>query len=301
VLVASGTYVNTIDDPDTWVEPGPGVWLISEEGPEVTIVEMCTSGCGMVLADCEGARVSGFTIRYMAGCPEPPGLTTGIWCSGCTDVIVEDCIIEHVDEGIYVDRGSSGWWWPIFRNNTVRHCSYGIFCVDMFEPDRPLFQGNTITECGFGAEILNSRPKFEANEISHCSHWAMSYGGDCGGECTRNVIAYNEDGGVWVYADPPLAAPEFNAVLRPEEANDFYGNGGYDIHYEYAPGSGEGLLMAVYNYWGSDCPDFSSKIYGKNVIHFVWVDSTHTVILNEDDCPGAAEATTWGRIKAIFR
>ena len=301
VLVAPGTYVNTIYDPDTQVEPGPGEWLIGEGGPEVTVIEMCTSSVGVVLHNCEGARVSGFTIRYGSDCPDPSANTYGIWCSGCTDVIVEDCIIEHVNMGFYVDLGSSGWWWPVFRNNTVRYCSYGIYCIDMFEPGRPLFEGNTITECGFGAEIQNSGPKFDANEISYCRHWAMSYAGHCGGNCTRNVIAYNEDGGVWVYADPPLATPGFNGGFLPEEGNDFYGNGGYDIHYQYAPASGQGLLMALYNYWGSDCPDFSTKIYGEYVNHFLWLDSTHTVVLNEDDCPGATEPTTWGSIKAMFR
>jgi hypothetical protein len=78
-------------------------------------------------------------------------------------------------------------------------CVYGILCVDMWEPDRPFFQGNLITECSFGAEIENSGPRFDANKISHCRHWAMSYARHCGGGCTRNVITYSEEGGVWVY------------------------------------------------------------------------------------------------------
>jgi hypothetical protein len=42
-------------------------------------------------------------------------------------------------------------------------------------------------------------------------------------------------------------------------------------------------------------------VYGENVRHFLWLDSTHTVVLNEDDCPGVGEPATWGMIKALFK
>ena len=73
VLVAPGTYLKT-DDPETWVHPGPGVRLVSEGGPDVTIIEFCSSSIGILLNQCEGARVCGFTVRFGSGpgCWNPP-------------------------------------------------------------------------------------------------------------------------------------------------------------------------------------------------------------------------------------
>ncbi|MFH1312115.1 MAG: right-handed parallel beta-helix repeat-containing protein [Candidatus Eisenbacteria bacterium] len=300
VLVAPGIY-QTFDDPETKIYAKDGVWLLSEGGPDVTVIEMC-GATGITFFTCEGARASGFWIRPGSGggCEPPPLLARGISCYECTDVIVEHCIIEGVDHGIYVRGASSEWWKPVFRNNVIRDCYMGIYCWDIHDPGRPFFQGNTITECAFGAEILDSAPNLDGNEITH-NAWGLSYGGHCGGNCTRNVIAYNEDGGVWVYSDPPLASPDFNGTWLPEEANDFYGNGGYDIRYMYDPEQGQGLVMAIYNWWGSDCPNFASRIYGSNVVYSPWLDSTHTVAITEADCQGATEPTTWGSIKAMFR
>jgi hypothetical protein len=83
-----------------------------------------------------------------------------------------------------------------------------------------------------------------------------------------------------------------------EDANDFFDNGGYHISYSHS--AGPGFVVAQYNYWGSECPD-SAAIFSGTVVFSPWVDSTHTQGLNEDDCPDAAEPSTWGRIKAIFR
>jgi hypothetical protein len=58
--------------------------------------------------------------------------------------------------------------------------------------------------------------------------------------------------------------------------------------------------MAIYNYWGSDCPDFAAKIHGR-VDYTPWMDSTHTQVFDEDDCPPSTEPCTWSSIKAMYR
>jgi len=299
VLVAPGTYVRT-DDPETWINPGPGVALVGEEGPETTVIELCNSTCGIGLGQCEGASVSGFTLRMSdePGCDPSMGWPTGIFVYNCTDVVVENCIIESFDYGIWVEGESLEWWKPVFRNNTIRGCSYGISCSDGWEPSRPLFEGNIITHCGRGAAMWDSKPNFVSCEIIYSYVYGLAYWGHCGGNVNKCVIAHTNGDGVYISSDPALAAPCFNGSWLHENANDFYDNAGWDIWYKYA--SGQGLVMAPYNYWGSDCPDFAAKIYG-GVIFRPWMDSTHTLVFDEDDCPDATEPTTWGGIKAIYR
>ncbi|MFZ1945933.1 MAG: hypothetical protein WAW06_00105, partial [bacterium] len=166
------------------------------------------------------------------------------------------------------------------------------------EPGRPYFTGNTITECVTGAEVYNSSPVFDGNGITHCRDYGMQYEGLCGGGCRANTIAYNGQDGVRICASAALAVPDFNAGFELPYANDFYGNGRYAINFECTTEGGS--LLAVFNYWGSRCPD--STILFRGPIRFSpWMDSTHTEILNEDDCPGATEPSTWGAIKAGFR
>jgi hypothetical protein len=301
VLVAPGTYVRT-DDPEISFDPGPGITLVSEFGPDVTILEFCNTQMGIMLTNCEGACVSGFTIRH--GTPGPDcgvsmGNKSGIICHSCTDVVVEDCVIEgRLSYGIRVDGESLEWWKPLFRNNTIRDCAYGISCVDVSQPGRPLFEGNIITSCDCGAEVRDAHPYFESCEITYSAGSGMVYSGHCGGGCDKCTIAHNAGNGVMIYSSPPLAAPSFNGSWLPENANDFYDNGGWDLWYEHT--SPQGLVMAIYNYWGSDCPDFAVKIHGR-VDYTPWMDSTHTLVFDEDDCPGATESSSWGSIKALFK
>jgi hypothetical protein len=297
VLVAPGTYLET-DDPNTWISLGPGISLVGEYGPEETVIELCNSTVGIGLSNCEGARVSGFTVRFAVrpGCGYPGGLTHGIRCNYCTDVVVENCIVEDVAYGIYVWRESQSWWKPLFRDITVRNCHWGIWCEDVGGPGRPSFENITITYCRGGVEVLDSQPDFESCSITHCG-FAMEYIGFCGGNCDRCVIAHNEEG-VHIHSDPPLAAPYFNGSWLPENANDFYDNAGWDIYYVHT--HQQALVMAIWNYWGEDCPDFSSRIYGR-VDYTPWTDSTHTRLLNPEVCAQGREPSTWGTIKALFR
>jgi hypothetical protein len=103
---------------------------------------------------------------------------------------------------------------------------------------------------------------------------------------------------VTIRSDPPSATPSFNGQWLPRDANDFHDNGSWDIWFEHS--IPQALVMAIYNYWGSDCPDFGSKIYGR-VDYSPWVDATHDTIIIEDDCAEAIEPTTWGTIKLIYK
>jgi len=295
VLVAPGTYLTE----NSLLRLGPGECLISEAGPEATVIEFCGVSAGIVLDSCEGARVSGFSVRFGSGpdCWLPPSPTAGIVCSACTDVIIENCIIEHVSHGVEVWFTPSDWNKPVIRNNVIRNCTYGIRCYDLIDPGRPLIQGNDISECTRGGYFQDSSPVLDANRITNCSEWGLYFSGNCTGNCTRNVIAYNA-GGVYVYADPPLATPWFNGSWEDALANDFYDNGGFDISYNH--GAGISGLMAIYNYWGSRCPDFEHKLHG-DITYSPWMDSTHTARIYTVDCPGATEPSTWGSIKAMFR
>jgi hypothetical protein len=291
VLVAPGTYVRT-DDPDSDVDLAPGISLVSECGSDVTILEFCDTSLGILLIRCEGARVSGFTVRHGPlgpDCGNAMGEDYGIVCNNCTDVVIEDCVIERLDHGISVNGESLEWGKPVVRNNTIRDCSYGISCSAVVGPSRPLFEGNTITGCGKGAEIWNSEPDFESCEIINSWAYGLVYIDHCGGNVNKCTIAHTHGTGVYVWCDPPLAAPWFNGSWLHENANDFYDNAGWDIWYRYT--GDQGLMMAPYDYWGSDCPNFAGKIYGR-VIYTPWMDSTHTQVFDEDDCPPSADPCT---------
>jgi hypothetical protein len=298
VLVGPGTYPKS-DNAETYIHPGSGITLASEDGPEATIIEMCGS-VAIFMDHCEGTVVSGFTLRSDLEGPDcwgTPTPKTGIWCQGCTDVVVESCIIESMSYGIYVAGTSSEWAKPLFKNNIIRDCMYGVECYEMHDPGRPLFQGNVITNCSRGSEIENSSPQFYGNRIELCSEYGMFFWGNCTGNCAQNTIC-NNGAGVYVSADPPLGAPSFNGSWEAALANDFHDNAGLDISYNHGPGlSG---MMAIFNYWGSKCPDFDHKLLG-DINYEPWMDSTHTQSYTDEDCPEATEPTTWGAIKAMYR
>jgi hypothetical protein len=273
------------------------VALFSEQGPEVTAIEFCGPSSGVYIYRSEGVIASGLTIRGAPGCPIV-GFTYGVKCVDCTDLLVENCVMENVSYGMYFEDSSAEWWKPVFRSNTVRDCGAGIGAWDVVDPGRPAFVNNTITNCGYGAEIIDSSPMLDGNEITYSHFYGLYYEGHCGGDCSGNTIAHNLDIAVYIYADPPLAAPGFNGGLNPADANDFYDNASYDIWYEHS--GGVNGVMAKLNYWGAECPDFETKFHG-DVYYVGWVDSTHTRIITPDDCPGAVKSTTWGSIKAMFK
>jgi hypothetical protein len=301
VLVGPGTYLET-EDLETWIWLRAGVALVGEEGAEATRIEYCGVTYGITLAACEGARVSGFTVQFVLipGCGGPGSTAaSGIWVWDCTDAIVEECIIDDTPySGIRVEGESSEWWKPVIRNNVIRNCDAGIICDDVNEPGRPYFVGNTVTGCRWGVEVHNSAPYFEGCEITHCREFGMMYVGHCGGDVSGSVIAHNESRGISVSTDPPIASPGFNGSWLPGLANDIYDNGSWDIYY-YHTGP-DAPLMAIYNCWHAECPNFATRVHG-NVMYIPWLDSTHTKLIYTVDCAGPTEASTWGSIKAMFR
>lgn len=297
VLVEPGTYLRNTD-PETWWLLKPGLAMVSQAGPEVTIIEICDITLAVGILD-EGVRFSGFTVRFGSGpdCEVPPTETWGVWCK-CTDAVVENCIIEGFQIGILMEEASLEWYKPVFRNNVIRGCGYGISIEGVLDPGRPYIEGNAITECFTGVQVIDSSPMLADNIVTDHRSDGMCYAGHCGGNCKRNVIANNGHAGVFIFsADPPLAVPGFNGGLVPADANDFYGNGTYDIDYCY---SATGGVMAKWNWWGADCPDFGGKFKGL-VYYEPWTDSTHTQRLDEEACAVSVEAATWGKIKALFR
>ena len=299
VLVGPGSYM-VADDTARWISLKPGVALVGEQGAETTEILVCGIGAGIYLRDCEGARVSGFKVRHpdLPGCDIPVGGIYGIKISECTDVVVEDCILEDVAIGIKVVGESSEWWKPVIRNNVIRNCSMGILCDDVNEPGRPYFVGNTVTGCRWGVHVHDSEPNFDGCEITYCREFGMMYVGYCGGNVKRSIIAHNEEFGISVGTDPPIASPTFNGSWLPELANDIYDNGSWDIFYDHT--GPDAPLMAIYNCWRAECPDFPRRVYG-NVMYSPWLDSTHTRLIYTVDCETSTEPSTWGSIKAMFK
>jgi hypothetical protein len=297
VLVAPGVYPVTADH-ETWNYVPTGVCFTSETGPETTVLEVC-DGLPIAISNAEGARVSGFTIRFSFG----PNCEYGfpiiaIDCWNSTDVIVENCIIEDLGIGIHVAGTSSQWWWPVFRDNVIRRCRVGIESANTNDAGRPYFLRNIVTESSnAGAVVYNSSPLFDSNEFTG-GLYGMYYEGACCASCWSNKICDNAADGVVIYPNPELAAPDFNGGLLPWEANDFSGNGGYAIYNGYYHPTTS--VFAEFNYWGSRCPDSTRLFYGPVDIS-PWVDSTHTEILNADDCPDATRPATGGSIKALFK
>ena len=202
VLVGPGTYPVTADR-ETWNKVPAGVCLTSEGGPEVTIVEICGDTYDCISISCaEGVRVSGLTMRMGSGprCRIPEN--SGVSCDLSTDVIVENCIMEDLDFGIHVSGASSEWWWPVFRDNVIRRCRYGIVCDGIDDPGRPYFLRNTVTQStNAGAMVSNSSPIFDSNEFSGGYH-GMYFEGLCTAGCRLNKIMNNAQHGVVIYPEP---------------------------------------------------------------------------------------------------
>lgn len=304
VLVAPGTYPETSDS-TTWIHPGPGVCLMSQEGADLTIIELCEMD-GVWLFDCDGARVSGFTFRYRdeAGCIPQMGWPAGIMIWRAADVVVENCVITGIMFGITFGGGVAQGNEPVIRNNRISSCEYGLAC-DVWDDSRPspLFEGNIVTDCKYGVGVWESSPRFERNTFAHCRFSGMEFTLS-GGVCNRNTIAYNglagcgDCGGVMVRGTTGPDGLWFNEPGRLDAANDFYANVGFDIRVDGGESTFE--VGASGNYWGGRCPDFAHKIT-PDVSFIPWTDSMHAALLYPKDCPGATEPATWGAIKALFR
>jgi hypothetical protein len=297
ILVAPGTYPIIYDLANANVIQ-LGICLTSEEGPGETILDLCGGWFCVSIEECEGVRVSGFTMRLdLSSSCDNWYPQMGVTCWNSTDVIVENCIFEDLHIGIQVTGTSAEWYKPIFRDNIMRRCMSGIECTHVEDAGRPYLLRNEITECLKGIDVHDSSPVCVGNEIISC-RYGMYYTGACGGNCRMNTISRNTEYGVFLDCSPELATPGFNGGLIPGEANDFCDNGEYAIYDAYSPATAP--IFAEFNYWGSRCPD-SIQLFHGPVDFSPWVDSTHAEILNEDDCPDATKGSTWGMIKAMFR
>jgi nitrous oxidase accessory protein NosD len=201
VLVAPGMYVENIVWPNT-----QGIHLVSELGPEVTIVDGNSDGAVIWIATAVDTTtiINGFTIQHgSAGCG-------GIVCYNNTSpTIMGNTIIDNDGMnggGIFVGPGCS----PVISNNSITSNSAGwaisgrgggIFCDSN---SQAIILGNTITDncalcswdgSGGGISLVNASPS-----IDSC------------------LIAYNDDG---VYC-ADSSAPEIHYC-------DILDNTGYGV------------------------------------------------------------------------
>ncbi len=161
VCVGPGIYDETIDWPRI-----QGIHLVSELGPDMTIIDGKNSGSVMAITTGVDSItiIRGFTIRN--GLTNGPG--GGIYCLNSSPTIIDNIITGNTHSGIaceYVDR-------VLITNNTINaNTGYGICCYDA---KQVTITNNTITE--------NTRSGI------YC----------LGGECTitRNTITGNNDCGI---------------------------------------------------------------------------------------------------------
>ena len=203
VLVADGTYTGTGNRDIDFL--GKAILVTSENGPEVTIIDLESSGRGFRFHTSEDTMsvLRGFTIQNGSedqgggifcsqSSPRIEGnILTGhetafgggtIYCSGASPTIDGNTISGNTADdgaGIKCTSGSS----PMIIGNTITANSTpwtgpgaGIYCLD----SSPTIIGNTITAdstLGLGGGICceSSSPTIEGNTISDC------YGSDSGG------------------------------------------------------------------------------------------------------------------------
>jgi len=305
VLVAPGTYCrerNKILDTNRWIVMKDGVTLISEGGPEVTTLVETSHETLNTVVHCESvldARVSGFTIttgECLAN-GSLQALNTAVYLQS-SDVIVEDNIIYYCWYAVDVYGESPRARSPVIRDNEIRDCMTGVQVEDVLRPYSPLIQGNSIRNCIWGIWSRDSNAHIVGNVITGHTEDGIYFDGYSESLMQANTIVGNGKHGVYAEMDYIYQSPCLNCTFELEMANNVYGNGWYDVY--YIESTGLGLFMAIYNYWGTLCPD-PSRFYGRIDVS-VWTDSTHTVICTDcENCYHSTEPTTWGKIKAMFR
>ncbi len=302
VLVEPGTYYKETD-PDWdyhWIVMKDGVTLISELGPEVTILVEMSSKKGNITIWCDSvgdARIEGFAI--MDANPAPAGenwdRAIGIFSS---DVTITNNVIHHFETGIWVSGEPPQWELPVIYSNEIYDCLYGIDVDHFWILDSPYIVSNHIHDCHLGIRSHDSAPYIGANTIENNDGIGLVYEGCSGGTVELNRIINNGWAGVYVYTQCYSNMPCLNCRHYKGHANDVYGNGEYEVYCDEL--TGLGLFEAAYNYWGTVCPD-SSRFYGE-VNWTPWVDSTHMAAYSDCRSPDhSTRPTTWGTIKAIFK
>ncbi len=220
-----------------------GVILRSAEGPEVTTLRGHRWWV-VRLADADTlTALIGFTVDGRRAADRV------VYCSGGGSPRVLDNVIQRGWDGIACEGSSA-----IIRNNVLRKNHQGISC----KQSSPLVLRNRITDNGKGVLLTDSAARLE-----------------------NNVIDLNRTG---IYVEE-YSLPVIGGAL--EKANDIFDNMAFNLE-NHSKIKSEGirtlvpaLLVAEYNYWGSDCP-LARKFKG-SVDYKPWVDKKHRKKLTS--CP----------------
>ena len=305
VLVEPGTYYRErrmlTPGGYVWILLTDGVTLVSELGPEATILVETSDEMGITSIKCDSivdARVRGFTIVDANPLPAEENWDAAVGIVS-SDVVIEDNIIHHFNTGIWVLGQPPHSDTPVIKDNEIYDCLYGIELYEVWTRDCPSIIDNHIHDCSsVGMKSTNSAPYVGFNTISNNGGVGLAYLCYGDGLIEGNKIINNGWAGVYADMDYAYNTPCLNCRHYRELANDVYGNGEYDVYYDEE--TGLGLFEATFNYWGTLCPE-PLRFYGR-VNWSPWVDSTHTVLCSDcDTCHHETNPTTWGNIKVMFK
>lgn len=149
VLVAPGTYTGVNNRNLNFY--GKGVALVSEQGPDVTIIDAQHLGRCFVITNSEGPDtiIDGFTIRNgetISGTGALDG--GGIYCNGSSPVI-RNCVITSC----LADRSGGGMYASITGRPFIDSCTFS-------------FNGSGETGGGFAGEAVIWNTDFRSNEAN---------------------------------------------------------------------------------------------------------------------------------------
>ncbi len=232
IIVSPGTYRENLDF------LGKSITLISEQGPQVTIIDGGQNGSVIEFTKSEGANsvLNGFTVTNGYGMvwAKSAGDGGGIYCDGASPTIINNVITDNFASsgyggGLFIKSYSA----PIVAYNTITdnssiQCGGGIYCRN----STPYIVYNTITNnrsmLGFGGAItcsLGSKAYIVSNTM--IGNWSKAGGG---GICayqsapviTGNILSRNTTlaagGGMLVFWS---SAPEItNNTISKNEACD---------------------------------------------------------------------------------
>jgi hypothetical protein len=241
VLVAPGTYQDTLTWPST-----PGIDLISELGPDVTVIDAKGYGRVITMAQYLTAEtiIDGFTIMNgWATGSHPDDYGAGIYCLNTSPMIRNNVITANYaysnGGGIYCQNSSPRIIGNIIHNNgTTIGRGGGISCYD--EAEAVIWENNfyyNSAEHGGAIDCYeNSEARIEYNEI-------ISNNATFGGGVRAGY-------GTW----------EHNS-LPPTHYNNISGNGGCGMYSNNH--SDWGYLPGENNWWGhADGPSAGDCVSG---------------------------------------
>ncbi len=263
VLVAASIYPERFSWPNI-----QGIDLISESGPEVTIIDGVYGGIVILIARPIDSTtvICGFTIQrgwY--------GLGGGIYCfSGApiiTDMIITNNTADHWGGGIYCVEAS-----PIIRNsiiteNTAGHWGGGICCLDNSAPviTSNIIVGNSAGYNGGGIFCDNSSATITGNTIELNIADYVGGGITCwrsspiisNNTINRNIVG-EHGGGIYCWLSSPvidsctISSNNSDGVYCDSLSNPIINNNNitYNIGYGICNEDSTNIIDARYNWWG---------------------------------------------------